>query len=144
MKKVSVLVFLLCALCSQVAFAADFNAPWTWICSNQNVNIYVDSERLSYNPAADTADVWLLTDHPAKCEYDILHVTLSYKDYTATAIYCNVYKYGYDSCIWSGQMDGIATVAPPSSIGEETMKGIAKMVDRDNKLKAYQEQQAKK
>ena len=62
MKKVLALVFVLCTLCSQVAFAADFNAPWIWMCSNQNLNIYVDSERLSYNPATDTADAWVLID----------------------------------------------------------------------------------
>lgn len=141
MRKIFILFSLTMVLLSSIAFAENKLADrWFWVFSNSSMTQYVDKETISYDPAMDTVTVWVYTNQPNKGTYTMSKAYVYYKNNTLLFKDNTVYK--NDNPIDTFQSNEPIEI-PPNTSGEAIKKACASLVDRNTKLKEYQDEQAK-
>lgn len=142
MKKVCIICMLIFGLMTSIVFAENKidDSRWFWIFSNDTFTVYLDKQNMEYNPEIDTLKTWQLINYPAKNEYVIIRCEVNYTSNTI-----GVYNYViYNSTTLepkkTGNENENGTIIP-DSIGELIRDKSLTLINRDEELAKYKEQQ---
>lgn len=142
MKKICILCMLIFGLMTSVAFAAHKidTERWFWITSNDVFTVYIDKSNMDYNPENDTLTTWQYVNYPANNEHVIVKTEVNYTRNTI-----GTYDYViYNSTTLAPKKSGIdntKNTIVPGSIGELIRNVSLTLINRDEELAKYKEQQ---
>ena len=144
MKKVCIICMLVFGLMTSICFAEDNNiddSRWFWAASNSQNTIYIDKQNIKYDPATDSTTVWVRCDEPAKNIITMERMQIFYEDNTISAYDYAVYKKGTPNPIDSGDTGMRKEKIIPASLGEIVKNKSLTLINRDEELAKYKEQQ---
>lgn len=147
MKKKLWSVMLAAALLSGGAAMAEEYVPpeipgaWQEISVEDMDTLFFDASRCTYDPATDTAEVWMRTDTKHLKE---TYVTVYTIDFAAGKIHVAPAGWLYKNQKVRQLKNAVIPMdIKPNTYGEKLAKAVAAYVDRDAKLAAYRAAQNK-
>lgn len=144
MRKIIILIALIMLLISSVASADKIDDRWFWVSSNSKQTIYVDKETIEYNPATDTVTVWSMINVPSENWRFISKNVINYKTNSLAMKNTHLYNLSTNEHIREiTDIDHNFKEIIPGTDGEIIRDKCASLVNRDMKLKEYQDAQAK-
>lgn len=140
MKKMLLLVMVLVGLLSTVN-AREFNeARWQWFYSNANYTGKIDLNTIAYDPASDTAEVWVVWIHPAEYKQAVRPYKIDFSKNIVTVKKAYLYETGSDRIIGEYSINDYSWTPPPSSGDEALVAAVKGLVGRDTKLAALKKE----
>ena len=134
MKKIVLLVMVLVGLLSTVS-AKEFNeARWQWFYSNANYTGKIDLNTIAYDPASDTAEVWVVWIYPTERQQQLQSYTIHFKNNAITLKKLYVYRTGSDEMMYDKVFYNTTLTPAPSSGDEALLLAVKGLVGRDAKL----------
>lgn len=142
MKKVCIICMLVFGLMTSVVFAENKidDSRWFWITSNDTFTVYLDKQNMEYNPETDTFQTWELINYPAKNEHVMVKCEINYTDNTVANYDYIVYNSTTLEPKKTGNINEKNTIIP-ASIGELIRNVSLTLINRDEELAKYKEQQ---
>lgn len=142
MKKVTILCMFILVMLTSVAFAENKidTERWFWIVSNEEETIYIDKQTIEYDPATDSSLLWILRDIPNKTATVRCKIQVFYTQNKIKTMDYYIYEYGNSNPVETGVSNTIDTI-PPDTMGEVLKNKSLTLINRDEELAKYKEQQ---
>lgn len=143
MKKVCIICMLIFGLMTSIVFAEnkiDEN-KWFWVFSDDKTSLYIDKQSIEYDPATDSVKLWVRANDVTKKLTTMELMQIYYADNTISSYDFAVYKEGNNMPIEHGDMNIRKEKIIPNTLGEMVKNKSLTLINRDEELAKYKEQQ---